>query len=139
MNSYAIPKDIRETLASDRFMKRCIHVYNSLSEPCDGRVEWEHAFGRKNQRTWNIVPCCTYHHRGKGLDKRYNEFFALMRARETQLRGFSRAMDMVFKKRHLMDVYLSRLIPGTLEYLRLAPDPGEDPRQQPLIGKYINA
>jgi len=58
-------------------MKHCIH------DGCPGIPEWEHAFthgGKQINEAWAIVPCCTFHHRGAGLDKTYNQYIALGRA-----------------------------------------------------------
>lgn len=65
-------------LARDPFMKRCIHD----NEECDGRVEFEHALiyaGKQVVAWWSIVPVCTYHHRGKGLIKDFNQAVAFGR------------------------------------------------------------
>lgn len=72
-----IPKKLREALARDPFMKRCIHA------GCVEPPEWEHALiyaGKQINEYWAIVPVCTYHHRGAGLNKRYNQHRALQRA-----------------------------------------------------------
>jgi hypothetical protein len=66
-------------LAKDPFMKRCIYD----NEECDGRVEFEHALiyaGKQVVEWWSIVPVCTYHHRGKGLIKEFNQAVAFGRA-----------------------------------------------------------
>ncbi len=72
-----IPKKLREQLQEDPFMQHCIH------EGCPRTPEWEHAWiysGRQINEDWAIVPCCTFHHRGKGLDKNYNQYIALSRS-----------------------------------------------------------
>jgi len=57
-------------------MKKCIY------SDCPGKPEWEHAFTYQKQinEAWAIVPACAYHHRGKGLDKDYNRYRAIIRA-----------------------------------------------------------
>lgn len=75
---HPIPLKLRAEMAADPFMLKCIH-----GSGCSGRVEWEHSFlyaGHQIQEAWAIVPCCTYHHRGDGLDKDYNRYRALVRA-----------------------------------------------------------
>lgn len=70
-----IPPTIREELAGDPAMAVCIYD----NEDCDGRVEWEHAMifaGKQVNEVWAIIGCCTWHHRGKGLDKRFNRYCA---------------------------------------------------------------
>ncbi|MCK5061784.1 hypothetical protein KAR28_04485 [Candidatus Parcubacteria bacterium] len=74
-----IPLDIREEIADDPFMLECIYRKIGRGLECDGRVEWEHAHGQINEK-WNIIPVCTYHHRGAGLDKDYNRYIAICRA-----------------------------------------------------------
>lgn len=57
-------------------MEKCIHP------DCPNRPEWEHAIiysGKQVNEVWSIVPCCKYHHRGKGLIKDYNVYHALKR------------------------------------------------------------
>lgn len=74
-----IPKGLRWRITRDPFMKVCIHD----NHECKGRVEWEHAFtyaGKQINEFWAIVPVCTYHHRGPGLNKEYNQFRAIIRA-----------------------------------------------------------
>lgn len=71
-----IPQKIRYTLANDPFMRRCIHD----NADCEARIEWEHALtfaGKQVQEVWAIIPCCTYHHRKNGLNKRFNRFIAV--------------------------------------------------------------
>ncbi len=57
-----IPAEMREQLANDPFMSRCI------LEPlfCDGRIQWHHAFnyaGKRQNELWAILPMCELHHR----------------------------------------------------------------------------
>lgn len=71
-----IPAKIRQILEIDPFMAQCVQA----GPDCDTRIEWEHALifaGRQVQLPWAIIPACTFHHRGPGLDKRLNEFVAL--------------------------------------------------------------
>lgn len=78
-----IPLKLRTEIAKDKFMARCIYCDLGRGFECNGRVEWEHAFlyaGKQINEAWAIVPVCTYHHRGDGLDKHYNEYRAIIRA-----------------------------------------------------------
>ena len=64
-------------MALDPFMKKCIHP------DCFAKPEWEHAWiyaGKQINEAWAIVPVCTYHHRGSGLDKDYNRYRSIIRA-----------------------------------------------------------
>ncbi len=77
-----IPLKLRKQISADKFMKRCIYNDIGRGGECEGRVEWEHAFTYRQQinEVWAIVPVCSYHHRGNGLDKGYNEYRAIIRA-----------------------------------------------------------
>lgn len=78
-----IPPKLREEIANDPFMRKCIYSDIGKGHECRGRVEWEHAWtyaGKQINEAWAIVPVCTYHHRGDGLDKDYNRFRAITRA-----------------------------------------------------------
>lgn len=80
-----IPTKLRIEIAKDAFMKRCIYnAENAPNHNCDGRIEWEHAFIYKKQiqERWAILPCCESHNRGAGMVKSYNQYRALLRAKE---------------------------------------------------------
>ena len=61
-----IPPAVRGVLAGLRRMKRCaLAPLQGLYEPCEGRVEWHHAFlyaGKRIQEVWAIVGACHHHH-----------------------------------------------------------------------------
>lgn len=83
-----IPPKLREKIAADPWMKKCIYV------GCSGKPEWEHAMiyaGKQVNEAWAILPVCEYHHRGDGLDKRFNEYVALSRATAADLARYARA------------------------------------------------
>ncbi|NCD40579.1 MAG: hypothetical protein EOL88_00655 [Bacteroidia bacterium] len=78
-----IPLKMRKEIAEDPFMRSCIYCDIGKGHECQGRVEWEHAFlfaGKRINEKWAIVPVCSYHHRGNGLDKDYNRYRAIIRA-----------------------------------------------------------
>jgi hypothetical protein len=83
-NTKPIPKKMREDIARDRFMSRCIYKNdNAPNHDCQGRIEWEHSHlfaGKRINEPWAIVPCCTNHNRGNAMDKEYNRYIALVRA-----------------------------------------------------------
>jgi len=71
-----IPIDLREQISKDPFMKKCIYA------GCPREPEWEHAWlyaGKQINEWWAIVPVCAHHHRGKGLDKEYNQYRSIVR------------------------------------------------------------
>lgn len=56
-----IPTEIREQLAEDPYMARCILE----DETCSGRIEWMHCFtygGKRVNELWSILPGCHKHH-----------------------------------------------------------------------------
>lgn len=56
-----IPPDMRDELAQDQFMQRCI-----IGTDCNGRIEWNHAAtyaGKRINELWSVLPMCTKHHR----------------------------------------------------------------------------
>lgn len=56
-----IPEAMREQLAGDPFMERCILA----GYDCDGVIQWNHAFtygGIRQNVLWGILPMCKYHH-----------------------------------------------------------------------------
>ena len=74
-----IPRAVRAILDANPWMHRCCRKDGY----CSGRVTWEHSLkwqGRQLQTWWAIIPLCEFHHLGKGLDKRWNEWVALSRA-----------------------------------------------------------
>ena len=82
-------------------MKSCIY------EGCTGKPEWEHAFIYRNRRVneaWAIIPVCTYHHRGAGLDKDYNRYRALIRATDADLAKYPK-VDWKQKLKYLKSKY----------------------------------
>lgn len=98
-----IPQKLKNQIALDPYMKQCIY------EGCSDPPEWEHAFiyaGKQINETWAIVPACTYHHRGAGLDKSYNEYCALKRATKSELAEYPR-VNWEQKLKHLSNKYAS--------------------------------
>lgn len=98
-----MPKKLREELSEDPFYKLCAR----RDEECDGRITWEHSMyfkGRQIQEKWAIIPLCWYHHLGKGLDKRRNEWIALSRATEEDLDRYYKT-DFKQKKKYLVETY----------------------------------
>ena len=60
-----IPKEIREQLSEDPYMKEC-DIANGM---CEGKLEWHHAFtyaGKRVNELWSIIPLCHHHHLHEG-------------------------------------------------------------------------
>lgn len=74
-----IPTKLRQQLANDPRMTTCARATDG---GCHGRITWEHAYGRKVQEEWMIVPLCVFHHLLSGMDKQKNKWLALQRATE---------------------------------------------------------
>lgn len=58
-----ISKHIRDKLANDKFMRRCILAESR--DQCRGKVEWHHVWkyaGKQIQEVFAIIPLCTRHH-----------------------------------------------------------------------------
>jgi len=88
-----IPAALKKKIASNPTMKSC--AYKTYPERgsahCSGRITWEHAFiyaGRQINEEWAIIPLCWFHHLGAGLNKRFNEYLALRRATEEDLKKY---------------------------------------------------
>jgi hypothetical protein len=90
-----IPLKLREQMEQDPIMRMCCHSDEDDSCDCEdewgkhpGRAEWEHCFiyaGKQINEWWAIIGCCWYHHRGPGLNKDLNKWFAIKRMTEKDL------------------------------------------------------
>lgn len=87
-----IPPKLRNEIAGDPFMKRCIYERSDApNHDCSGRITWEHAFiygGRQIQEKWSIVPCCEAHNSGVSMDKEFNQFVAINRATDKDFKKY---------------------------------------------------
>jgi len=98
-----IPKKLREEIARDPFMRRCIYERDDApNHNCQGRITWEHAFIYKNQinEKWAIVPCCENHNSGPAMVKSFNQFVALNRASKEDLAKYPK-VDWIQLKKYL--------------------------------------
>ena len=78
---YMIPKHVLNELLSNPWYKRCAA---SIMGNCSGRITFEHAFvyaGKQINEPWAIIPLCWQHHLGNGLNKNFNRYVAIMRAK----------------------------------------------------------
>lgn len=99
-----IPAHLREQLAKDPEYSRCsLRGYGE----CDGRITWEHAIifaGKQVQKRWAIIPLCERHHAvgshqdAGTMDKKRNEWVALNRAIDAELRELSKANDYIQRR-----------------------------------------
>lgn len=78
------------------------------ADPVRGRlIEWEHAMYYKGERInepWAIVPICYLVHRGGKLNKEINQWLALNRATDAELKAFPRA-NFLFQRDYLNKKY----------------------------------
>lgn len=103
-----IPPKLREKIASDPFMYRCIYErQDAPNNRCRGRITYEHAFiysGRQINEAWAIVPCCEAHNSGEAMVKSFNQYVALTRASKADLAKYPKA-DFAQMKRYLLKKY----------------------------------
>jgi len=74
---------------------------------CSGRNTKEHALiyqGRQVQDYFAVIDLCWYHHLGKGLNKEYNRYLALMRATDEDLDKYPKS-DFKQMKKYLIEKY----------------------------------
>lgn len=99
-----IPIKMREKLASDPRMKRCVLLGNILFGSCEGRIEWEHVWivaGRQVNEIWAIIGACSKHHSmkdGTPAIKREFQRVSLSLADEEDLAKYPRTNWLQIKK-----------------------------------------
>lgn len=84
-----ISKKNRTLINSDIYFTCCARG----GSDCSGRITIEHAFiyaGKQLDELWSFVPLCEYHHLGEGLNKRINQFIALNRITEVELKSIQK-------------------------------------------------
>lgn len=95
-----IPKEMREELAEDLFMKSCC-VADSW---CSGRIEWHHALIYASKRVnekWAILPLCQQHHKSEASNRVAINKVMVQRATYEELAKYSKAIDYcAIKKRY---------------------------------------
>ena|SRR3990167_2348359 len=96
----AIPIKLREEMSADPQYGHCMRkaIFNDHEckpDPISKKIiEWEHAMyykGSQINRKWAIISICWLTHRGGMMDKRKNEYMALIRATEEDLKEYPRA------------------------------------------------
>lgn len=94
----SIPKNLKEELAIDPFMKKCCLF--SLGD-CNGRVEFHHnyiyASFRQNKK-FCILPVCQKHHREESKWKRYLNSIMLNRMNSQDFLDYPRTNWKVMKE-----------------------------------------
>lgn len=106
-----MPPKLRQELSVDTEYKKCARHADGN---CDGRITFEHAMifaGKQIQKRWAIIPLCEYHHAvnkhqdGPGLDKKKNQWIALNRATDEELKEISKATDYIAVRSRLNKIY----------------------------------
>lgn len=109
-----MPPALRKECADDPQYKICLR-HQALNDhvcrpdPVTGKlIEWEHALifaGKQVQKKFAIIPICWYVHRGDGLVKEINEWLALNRATDEEIRSISKVIDYTRKREYLNKKY----------------------------------
>ncbi|MBN8966102.1 MAG: hypothetical protein J0H89_12160 [Rhizobiales bacterium] len=109
-----IPAALRAELAADPYYRHCAYQDVVGRHFCEGRITWEHALyfqGVQIQKRFAILPLCEKAH-GIGrfmdagdLDKRINQWIALNRATDAELRAISKAVDYIHHRDYLNRLY----------------------------------
>ena len=116
-----IPPKVKEQIDVDPFYKQCARWREGT---CAGRITIEHSIlfgGRQMDALWNLIPLCAYHHAVEeyqdsgDLDKQKNEWIALNRAEDWELKKISKAITYVERRKYLNEkfgVYVAWCSPG---------------------------
>jgi hypothetical protein len=92
------PKVLAEVLARPQVCAR-------LGVDCKNRLTYEHAFGRKNEESWQIVILCWRHHLGDLLNKELNRHIAYSQIADEELGKKKLGMQMLQEKKYLIEKY----------------------------------
>ncbi len=108
-----IPKKMRSEMAIDPAYSVC-SLTGVKGHVCGGEVTWEHAMyfaGKKVQEKWAIIPLCARGHAVNGfqdagtMNKELNQWVALNRANDEELRQISKSEDYFYTRDRLNEKY----------------------------------
>lgn len=108
-----IPLKLREELAADPVYSTCM-LFGQDGHVCEGSITWEHAIryaGKSYQKKWAIVPICEKGHAvnkfqdAGTMSKEINQWVALNRATDAELREISKAENYFQTKKYLNSLY----------------------------------
>ena len=91
-----IPPALRRKIAERPEMYRCAKANEDCRDEYGNpprRAEWEHAFdyaGRQINEWWALIGVCWFHHRGPGMDKRFNQYACLNRVGDEDMARIQR-------------------------------------------------
>lgn len=110
-----MPPKLREELAADPEYGMCMRALLLGDHECERdplrpyqAVEWEHVFifgGNQVQKKWAIISICYLVHRGGKMVKEINEWIALNRGTDDELREVSKAVDYIHRREYLNSKY----------------------------------
>lgn len=102
-----IPKEIRDKLSKDPFMKTC--CLRDKMFLCFGRVEWHHNLrysGKRQNEWWSLLPLCHDHHAvaDNKQVKEYLDWVMLNRAPDDDLNKYPK-IDWIQRALYLSEKY----------------------------------
>lgn len=98
-----IPKKLKEEMAADPFYKRCC-VTGSVGS----KIDWHHNLifsGRQVNEKWAILPLSKHIHDNVWKYRDILDWIMLNRATDDQLKKYSKAVDLVKRKKQLNEKY----------------------------------
>lgn len=108
-----IPLADRKEWAKDPFYSVCA-LKGHHGHECGGKITWEHAMiygGKKMQTKWSVIPLCERAHAVNSFQdagtmiKELNQWVALNRATDDELRAISKAVDYIHMRKYLNGKY----------------------------------
>lgn len=145
-----IPKKVREEIDQDPDSKFCvafeqdINVFEDKNNSCDGRITMHHALiyaGKQLQEKWAILPLCAKHHgvdgwkdAGTYIGDEGSQWIAFNRAPEGRLSSMSKAIDYLFQKQRLNNIYgvWEQKYPSVAQSIAKTPESKHKPFWVPL-------
>lgn len=106
-----LPPKLRKQMNEMPEYKRCALLGYHV---CGGRITREHAIifaGKQLQELWAVPPICAagqevdHYQDAHTMDKKMNQWVALNRATDDELRRISRAIDYIRERRRLNEIY----------------------------------
>ena len=94
-----IPQALRKQMSAET--PSCARYKEGM---CQGRMTIEHAFGRTNQKRWQLIWLCWRCHLGDRLDKELNRHLAYQQATEQEIKD---TFPKTFKQHLQAKKYLS--------------------------------
>jgi len=106
-----IPAEQRDEMSQDPFYQKCCVA----DENCSGVIQFHHNFtwqGKRTDHKFGILPVCEYHHRIEASIKDKLDWVMLNRMSDSELKQFSKAVNLKDKRDRLNKIYDSYKING---------------------------